>query len=219
MSRTTIATTVIAVATLAVAAPATNAATRPAPRKPVCKLVTDAPDDAPFPVAQASSQNVVDIVSADLASDAKRLTAVVRVTGTGSADQALSYRIAARFTPPGSAVPLYLAYQHDAVAGNVVEWGTYNAATSSYDPKGNTPDIVTGSYAGNEFHVTVLLSALAGFKVAPGARLTGLAAESRAWTVPYYGQRNPLIEKSADTAENPKASYVAGWPSCVKVGS
>jgi hypothetical protein len=215
MFRTTIT---IAVASAALAAAPAGAATRRPPvRKPVCNLVTDATGDAAFPVAQ-QQQPLLDITSADVASDAKQITAVIRVNGPGTADALLNYRVSLRFSPPGAPTPLYLAYAYDRVSGESPEWGTYNPTSGVYDRKSASTDVLKTAHVGNEFHVTVLTSALTGFKVAPGLKLAGLVAESRAWSAAYYGQHNVILEKQVDTADS-KATYVTGWPSCAKVGA
>src|SRR5262245_27463636 len=74
----------ITILTLAVGAPTALGATKPKPKpkpKPVCNLVTDPAGDASL-LAGASGQGYdasLDIISADVASDGKTITAVVRV--------------------------------------------------------------------------------------------------------------------------------------------
>jgi hypothetical protein len=215
MSRLPLLVTAAVTAVAVTAVPATAA--RPKPKKPVCKLITDGTGDAHYPAAAAPSQDLLDVVYADIASDATRLTVVVKTKDRTTTDSLYGYSAAVRFTPPGAPKPVYLAARSDAVQGLAFEWGFYDTASQSYNRQGNAPDIITGWASGAEMHVTVKIAALAGLRLSPGSVLTGLVAETTAWSVPFLAQRS-AAEITADTAASTK-TYTAAWPSCVKVGS
>jgi len=194
---------------------------------PPCKIITDAEGDA---VAGAGpSDDAVDIVSADVASDAKTLTAVIRVK---------------KISNPNPTSPLgqsYFLLFSAAGAENqlFVSAGVYPTGNQfSYGYQGVDPllplntSYTLGQGTGtvdmdkNELRISVPLEAFKDrAKLKPGVKLSGLVAEGRK----VFGQRvvpsqnvgparAPLggLTLTADTAEG--KSYVLGAKSCVAVG-
>jgi hypothetical protein len=212
-----------AVLAAGVASGAANAAVKkPTPRYPkVCQLLQDAPGDtgtqgtahAPIPDDQA------DILSADIASDAKNLTAVLRLKALGPSDNfAPTGRAYSVFwTAPGDANPLYLQVTIPASGTTAYTWGDITGSTS------NSKGSATGAIAGNEIHMTVPLAALKGIgiKVDPGTKFTGLGAKSGNLVGLAPGNPTPATTYATlfyDAAEGGK-NYILTQPSCIKVGS
>jgi hypothetical protein len=180
---------------------------------PVCNLVTDpAADSGPF-AAQGQSSGYdpsLDIVSADVASDTKNLTAVIRV------------KHLAQFSPttPDTNSPLGREWQF-----NLVINATHNYELAAFDgPVG--PNFTTGAnggtldYAHNEIRITQSLSALP-FAMPKGSPMTSLRATAYSTvqldSAAGFGNATILSQEDVATGK-PTAKYFAGTPSCVKVG-
>ncbi len=192
----------VALAGGAVAAPAKPKA------KPVCNLVKDGTGDAEI----VSRQAALDIVSGDIASDAKKITAVMRLDGTpsgGNPQAAGGTRYYFSFSVPGAEHAQYLsalvpfAGQPSFRTGQIVADGTRRTFTNDSEP-------VTGSIKGKQLTITAPVSAFAERgRIKPGTKLSGLTAETFALVGVF------LI--SVDDASG--KTYVSGTPSCVKPGS
>jgi hypothetical protein len=202
---------------LAVAVPASAARKpppKPKPRTKSCNLVTDATGDAHYPAGPAPSQPFLDIVSGDVVSNLKAVSAVIRVLGSSPTDPTMGWTMRFRFSTP--ATPIYLSATYDPVleaGGNpAYEWGIFDPKTSIYKPQAH----VQGSYNAttHEFTITALFTDLH-FTIPDSALLNGLAIEVSSWAVPFYGTLAPQV---TDTAESAK-SYKGNWPSCAKVGA
>jgi hypothetical protein len=197
----------VAGAGLVLAGPA-GAASAP---KPVCNLVTDQAGDAsvqpPLP-----SDDSLDIVSADLASNAKSVTAVLRLKSLGAASP---YSVTGRnyyllFNVPGATNPVYFSAESD-VTGTTYHWGDLETVNGlgSYTSKGTATGVT--DVAKNEIRITTSVSDLAVVgKAKPGNKLSALHASTTA----VLG----VLVADVDTADGSK-SYVAGAPSCVKPGA
>jgi hypothetical protein len=198
------------VASLATAG-AAAAVTKPKP-KPVCNLITDGPGDASLQ-APIPSDDSLDVVSGDLASDAKNVTAVIRVKDLGATSPAAltgrNYYFL--FSVPTAVNPIYFSYESDATG----ETGNFGAlvpddttGVGSYTRSGAA--VATLVPEKNEIHITVPVSAVNGLgKITPGTKVSGMNIS----TTDVVG----VIVFDADTAEASK-SYVAGALSCVKPG-
>lgn len=205
---------VLALGVCAALAAATGVASAaPAPRaKPVCNLIVDAKGDG----GVATSSDDVDIVSADIASNAKVVTGVIRLAGDPSSvnPQAIggkSYYLS--FTAPGSAAPQFLSAELDPVAGAAYHSGE-EQDVNGVGNKTSDPDAVVGSVKGNVITITAPLSAFSSrVSVKPGKKLTGLTAE--VYALVGTGVTGGLLIKADDASGS---SYTAGTPSCVKVG-
>lgn len=180
--------------------------------KPVCNLVTDAAGDATgFLVASATplpSDPNLDVLSADVASDAKKLTAVIRVAALG----------ADTTSPTGD-----IYYQNFSVDGTkyFLE-ATVNGTTATYSYGNFTGTGGTRKNlgeadgkldaAGKAVHITVPASTVGitnGKSVIDG--LDTLAQR-------YIDLVAVGITPTADEATSDR-SYKTGAPSCVKPGS
>ncbi len=194
---------------------------------PVCNLIVDAEGDAV--TVQGPSDDSVDIVSADVASDAKTLTAVIRIKKIANPNPlspfGQSYFLV--FSAAGAANQLFVSAGLYPT-GNQFIFG-YQAVdpvltiNTSYSLGEGTGTVDMDK---NELRVSVPIDA---FKdqadLKPGKKLSGLIAEGRK----VFGQRvvpsqqvgpvrAPLggLTLTADTAEG--KSYVLGTKSCVAVG-
>jgi hypothetical protein len=193
---------------------AASAATKPKPKplKPVCNLVTDDKGDASITGFDPSNAST-DILSGDIASNAKVISAVIRLaakpsgTNLETGQQAEYYF---EFTAPGSDNPQYF----DATV--LVGTGSVSFSTGQITPSPGgstyTPDAangVTGSISdAGVLRMNAPLSAFSRVKLTPGVKLTGLKAET-------FGQLGVLLSPM-DSADGTK--YVAGYPSCLKPG-
>ena len=195
------------------AAAASAAPKKPAPVKPVCNLVVDDPNDtfllrSQDGVVAGPQEDALDIVSADLASDAKRITAVIRVkklattiaTGVGQ-----GYEL--QFLNDGENT-LYLSatITNGAQAFSVgFRDPTANTATSLGDASG------VFDLAKNEVRISAPVSAFSaqGTGVKPGKLLSiGTITASRNLVA---------VNVFADVSEG-GTTYKAGAPSCVTPG-
>jgi hypothetical protein len=179
-----------------------------------CNLVVDRTGDGSD---LAGSNESLDIVSADLASDATTITAVLRVKKlletSPTTPQARNYYLL--FTSKKPVARLFLTatlYQ-----GGVARygWGTVApvdplGVLTLYDDGQGVLNQATGSLdlAKNEIRISALVSDLsAKGSVKPGEQITRIQADT------FYTVGNFIFE--ADTAQA-KSPYVAGSPSCVK---
>ncbi|MDX6197578.1 MAG: hypothetical protein QOJ79_729 [Actinomycetota bacterium] len=206
-------------------------ATAASKAKPVCNLVQDAKGDAGIN-GQAGADGD-DIVSADIASDATTVTAVVRVAGLQVPDpqSPLGRSYSVLFTAPGSADLLYLAartypqgtkfiFGYQAVDPNTGVNTNYSLGDAT-----GTVDTAKG-----EVHVSAPIKAFvdgAKAKLARGAKLAGLSASvDRIYgqgVVPSQspvpgGPRVPLGGFTLQFDDAAGGSYLMGTPSCVIVG-
>lgn len=220
-----------------------KAKAKPKP-KPVCNVITDPAGDSPFdPLGTQSSKMPQDangdILSADLASNAKYLTAVIRVKSLASPDttfpEAHFYMVS--WTVPGHSSPVYLgatvdpnpasaAYGPQYVfgdGGTVSAKGIglvsyYNIASAAVRGKVDT--------AKKTITLSVPISALSSYgKFTPGNKFTGLEASSQALiNGPVLPTNVPAVGGSIawgwqeDVADVSK-DYTAGTPSCVTPGA
>ena len=195
----------LAVGASLVVAGSAGAVTKP---KPVCNLVTDPAGDAsiqpPLP-----SDDTLDIVSADVASNVKNVTAVLRLKSLAAtspfATTGRNYYI--QFDLPGGANPVYFSAESDAT-GTSYRWGDLETVNGlgSYTPKGDAKGVT--DTAKNQIRLTVPVSELSAVgKAKPGSKISALHANTTA----VLG----VLVADVDTADGSK-SYIAGAPSCVK---
>lgn len=193
----------VAVVGLVATPMAAGAATKPKP-KPVCKLLTD-------PVDRAESKSL-DIVSADVATDAKLITAVIRVTDlSDTSDPSITL---------GRKYEISFAVDGGAATGAVYDGpaGTYaNYGTAVLDE------------ARNEIRWTAPLKEVEKQRrvtITPGrTKLTSLRAKAFAGVTvpsqvsdPQSGNIQFVDGLYFDDSAAPTSAYIAGTPSCVKVG-
>lgn len=208
---------------LAVAAPAgARPPTRPAA---VCNLVADPTGDAlTSPTAyvpvlpRGSSDDAMDITSADVATGGGMLTGVLRVkklsATSSNAPMGMTWRVgftAGRFS--------FTLAAHAGPTGSPAFDAAYSSlsggATYAYDATGVL------NMATNEVRITVPLSLLAPqTNIKPGTTLSGITGETASEIrVPNVkGSLGFSNRHSVDLAAG-ETNYVAGQMSCVKVGS
>lgn len=177
-----------------------------APPKPNCNLVKDAKGDAEI----VSSQPGMDIVSGDIATGAKNLSAVIRLDGApsgGNPQAAGGSRYYFLFSVPGTDDLQYVSAVVPFVGAPTFRTGqavTSSTGTTTYT---NDPETVTGEIKGNEISISAPLSAFASrAKIKPGTKLGALTVE----TFALVG----VLLVSVDEAVG--KSYVAGAHSCIK---
>jgi hypothetical protein len=175
---------------------------------PACKIVKDAQGDASILSDQAS----LDIVTGDLASDGKNITAVMRLAGPpggANPEAAGGTRYYFSFSVPRVTDAQYLSALVPFVGeptfrtGQIVADGTRRTFT-------NDPAPVKGSIKGNDLTISAPVSAFADrAKIASGTKLSSLTAE----TFAVVG----ILLVGVDEASG--KAYTVGTPSCVKPGS
>lgn len=217
--------TSVLVAAVALAGLAGSAAAAP---KPVCNIIVDAVGDDTLVVTPSDPST--DLVSGDVASDAKTFTAVLRVSKLANpnprAPFGQSYFLV--FSVKGAPDPLFVS------AGLYPTGNEFIYGYQGVDPtNGLNTSYPLGEATGNvdldksELRVHVPVAAFAAkAKLAKGSKLSGLVAEGRV----LFGQRlvksqsvagSPRIPfggltATVDTAEG--KTYALGTPSCVAVG-
>ncbi|MDX6197655.1 MAG: hypothetical protein QOJ79_806 [Actinomycetota bacterium] len=207
-----------------------SAATKKAAVTPVCNLLTDAAGDgngidpgSPVPAQSGGPSNdAVDILSADVASDAKNITGVLRVkklaATSSSAPTGMTWSVA--FTVDTTTFSLAA---HSDPTGAI----TYDAAHSAPGVNSLYGPGVTGVFdtAKSELRISAPRELFAKESdLKPGTKLTGLSANAGPEVaIPdkagAFGG-GAILEGAlyyADTASGGK-DYLAGTPSCVAVG-
>lgn len=206
--RTALATSLVATVALAGGAAA-------AP-KPVCNLMSDPKGDASF-LDTLPNDRSLDIVSADVASDAKTLTGVLRVDAFSavSPTSPLGRGYYVMFNAPKAEFPIYLNVQ---ITPDVTRfaWGTRETLASgngSYVRKGEATGVIDA--AKNELRISVPLADVAAVtKLTPGTKLTALTAST---TSVIGTSASGGLVATVDDAAGSKA-YLVGTPSCVAPG-
>ena len=194
----------------AVAGTADAAAKKP---KPVCNLLVDAKGDA-IPVNSAG----LDVVSADIATDGKKITGVIRLAGPANtvdptAPTGRTYHM--EFFGQGASDPVFLSL---LIAPNATAatYGHYDPATGINTGDGEA----SYKFVGNEIRMTTSIGSFSSYgKFKNGSKITGLSVTNGRMVGAYvqsgfYAYNSP----SADSAEGGK-TYIAGTKSCVKPGA
>ena len=197
---------IVAIGAIATSASAKSAA--------VCNVVEDAKGDAngsfvadglPLP-----SEDAIDILSADLATNSKTITAVIRVaklsTTVATSPQGIHGKFI--FTAPGTDFPLYLQATTDPANGPTFSAGYIDGIS-------NGLGAATGVFdtAANEIRISAPLSIFsAQTKIKNGTKLSSFEVNTGRYV--YFGAS---FSDSTDSAVGAK-SYSVGAASCVKVG-
>jgi hypothetical protein len=198
------------------AAGAAGAATKPKP-KPVCNLVLDPAGDASLQ-APLPSDDALDILSADVASNAKSFTAVLRMKNvSASGASQLGHDVQISFDLAGADAPVWIGYTTSAYGGDAFQYGLIGKGTGgATSPTGKATGVV--DKAKNEIRMTVPVADLNALgKVKPGAKVSNLAvmASQLVGVAPNATGVYAFGSESVDDAAGRK-SYIAGYPSCVK---
>lgn len=209
---------VLALAGSLLAAGTAGAATKPKPKPlpKVCNLLVDPKGDAQF-LGQAPNDPNSDILSADVASDAKNVTAVLRLASFATADaqSPLGRGYYVLFSAPGSAFPVFFNMQitPDTTAYRWGDLETLATGNGSYVKKGDATGAI--DTAKGTITITVPVADVkAVANVAPGQKITAINAASTA--VIGTSATGGLVS-TVDKGEAAKG-YVAGQPSCVVPG-
>lgn len=205
---------VLAIGLVAVVALAGGATAAPA--KAVCNLMTDPKGDASF-LDTLPNDPSLDIVSADVATDARTLTGVVRVDKLASVSPTspLGRGYYVMFNAPKVESPIYLNAEitPDRTA---FEWGTLETLPSGsgrYTLRGQATGVVDA--ATSELRISVPLKDVAAVaKLSPGARLSALTASA---TSLIGTSVSGGLVATVDDAAGSKV-YVSGTRSCVVPG-
>lgn len=199
---------VLTVAFTGIASAATKKAATP---KPVCNQVTDAKGDAA--VGPLPSDSNLDIISGDIASDGKVVTAVIRLASFAATDpqSPMGRTYYFGFNAPGAANQVYLSVGVDPVLGTTYDYGDLEG--SLYTSKANKD--VSGSIDAAKGVLTVTAPAdLGGLTtLKAGMKLTGLEVKSTA----LLGAAGSGVVETVDTATGAKP-YSVGTASCVVPG-
>jgi hypothetical protein len=174
---------------------AAGAATKAAP---VCNIVTDDKGDGSF-VATPNSK-ALDVVSADIATGAKTVTAVIRVDGMGS-DPATTLGVEYKLNFTVGGMSQFLRYQNSTGLGETFDYGDQSGANGGSTSKGTADGVVDA--AKGTITISAPKSEFAGMK---GGTATEIIARS-------YVSLGALFE-SADTATGNKP-YKDLTPSCL----
>ncbi|HVF05528.1 MAG TPA: hypothetical protein VNA20_11870 [Frankiaceae bacterium] len=198
------------VATIAVGAPAASAAPKKKLPPPVCNLVVD-------DKGEPTSDGPLDILSADIATDSKKLTGVIRVAGDPDAAGPTSptgriYHLSFSGASPSTNVFLSFIY---APTGQAATYGFFNKTTMVNEGVG----AATLKIVGNDIYMTVPHSVYSAYgKFKPGNKITGLTASTGRMAGVFVSTDayayNPV---TGDNAPEGKA-YTSGARSCVRVG-
>lgn len=207
----------LAVAVSLVGAGTAYAVTKPKP-KPVCNLLTDPRDDADGTFVATgllpASEDAVDIVSGDVAADAKFLTTVLRVKKLATSSPT---------APGGLHWKVFVSVAGEEIYTQVIAplGGSPSFAFGHIDPATGTSardGAATGviDSAKNEVRVSIPIKSLP-MKVKTGTRIEFGPSDVNAGR--YFGapSGSPSLSDSTDVATSTKV-YRAGTLSCVKPG-
>lgn len=169
-----------------------------------CNIMTD-------PAGDATGSTALDVVSGDLASDAKTLTGVVRVTKLSETDPTSPTGIAwgVRFTAPGSDLPYYLLATKLARGDAGFSFGQVDG--TSLRTLGGATGVI--DVAKNEVRIHVKLKDI---RLKKGMTITGSFLQGRR----VIGDPSAAALYSSADSSDPATSteYALGTPSCVTPG-
>lgn len=197
---------VLAVGASLVVATGAGAVVKP---KPVCNLVTDAAGDATGfiePSTPLPSDPNLDILTADIAGDGKKVTAVIRVAALG-ADSTSPTGDTFYFNFSVNGTKYYLSA---AVKGTTASYsaGDFSGTSGTRNGLGAADGFLDSAH--KAVHITAPASY---FGAKPGATITDLDALGQR----YISAGGPALTPTADDAPSPKSIKV-GTLSCVKPG-
>ena len=207
----------VVVVALGVAAAATPSLAGPSK---ACMLVRDAVGDAtdqPNMTVPGLNQPDLDIVSADVASDARSVTTVVRVQRLGTALEAPGRRNQYRFSFHLGAYGDVVTYAYRGVDGE--KFHVTVPTEGEYETKTLLPATGVFDVARNEVRVTLPLKQASGNrKIRKPTYISQLAAETHRGVGAVSGLAGSFgVATSVDNASS-ESRYVVGSASCVQVG-
>ena len=234
--RTAVAVGLVAtVATAGLAEAAKRPKTKPSP--PVCNLIKDGAGDGYVlnassldsrlsPVPGFGQDDAQDILSADVATDAKTLTTVIRVKKAATTSSMAPTGLQWTFSFNYDGVTIQTSVSSDPAKGVSGLWAYATPTTNTIGgPLKATIDTAT-----NEVRATVPLADLvAHAAIKAGKHLDTLSASTSGLLLVPDAPVDPLTKNSTTplaTLNTPSGQtvngtgfYLAGAPSCVKVGS
>lgn len=202
------------------AAPAAQAAAPKPKPKPVCNLVVDATGDVSnkyqgvdvFPADQG-----LDLVGADVATDGKNITALIRLAAAPGSATVYAKRYIAQFKVAGQANPMVLAAAITPT-GNTFSFGYYGTTTTGTGFN-YSATAATGKIDGKDIYVTIPLSDVAAEAnlgpIKPGAKFNAFSITANRRVPSYTGVTGQVVVADDATGKGP---YLAGQASCIKVG-
>jgi hypothetical protein len=211
----------LALASICLTAVALPAAAEAGPARPVCQLVTDPAGD----VADLPGDSL-DVISADVASDGRTLTGVIRVKKYDevSLDSALGRVYTIAFKGAGLS-EMYLVARNNAKAardsGGLVPnnpetfgYGSGIVTRTGLGPARGVIDAVT-----SEIRISVSAESLRASGLGTlrkGGKISSITVDTRRARsgLPLQGMDPPLPGDQATTSR----TYTVGAPSCVQVG-
>ncbi|HEU0131966.1 MAG TPA: hypothetical protein VFQ85_13330 [Mycobacteriales bacterium] len=186
-----------AVTPLVLTAPVAHAATKPKPKKPVCNLIKDGASDGTGTATGAAGPNDpnLDILGADIATNAKTLTTLIRLSAVdGSGDTSPAGR---SFTVSFTVNKKDVSLRASIGPNNLNTWP--NGGTGAVDTKTKS------------VRFSVPLSSL-NVPIKANDKFTNLDVKSWRW-VSGGNVALGVVDDASSTA-----TYLSAWPSCVKVG-
>lgn len=182
--------------------------------KAACNLVSDPAGDVVVE-GQAYSDPSLDILGADMASDSKRVTVVLKMGAVDLIDPKapLGRSVYFTFNTPGTKLPMYLSASFDPALGVLYDFGA--VIGTGYSSTNFSTTAASGSIDAAKKTITISAPADIGglMKPTPGRVLSGMGVRS---TVLVGVARAGLVF-DADGAANKAGSYKTGSPSCVAV--
>jgi hypothetical protein len=184
--------------------------------KPSCNLVTDAAGDSAVP-----GDDSLDIVGADIASNTKSFTTVIRVKSIGAKSLSqLGKELQIQFDLPGAEARVWMGYTNSVYGGDMFQYGLIGKGTGGAvtSPTGDAVGII--DTAKTEVRMTVPVGDMNALgKATPGAKVTNItvSASQLIGVSPNATGTYAYNVFDADDAAGTK-TYVAGNPSCVKPG-
>lgn len=208
-----------AVVAAVAAAPAAHAAPKKRPAPPVCNLVVDKTGDVSrkfqgvdvFPGDQG-----LDIASADIVTDATRITAVIRLAAAPTSSMLYGKRFTMQMNVAGFANPLVLSAVIPQSGGPTYTFGYYGANPTTGSAAYNEFTPAAGKIEGTTLTIGASLANIASKPelgtIRPGTKISGLQAGTSRRMHPVTFA--PATAYSADDASTGTV-YVAGSKSCV----
>lgn len=179
--------------------------------KPVCNIVNDVKGDAD--VANGIGQDdALDILSADVATNKKSLTAAIRVVKASPKSAYYQYGVTWRLNFTVADVPLSISAVSDR--NGVIGQYTYTDTTGGHIIASDA--VVAIDTTANEVRISVPISAYGDHAdLKPGTKISAISATTGAIAnTPAGNLRFPTID-SSDTKDG---AYTAGAKSCVTPG-